>query len=84
MEGKYEDSVRNELRHYADAADAATRKIKHNLTDLALEIEDYSQHSAQYDLSIAEMDNSYEARKDDAGNVLYLSLIHISEPTRPY
>src|SRR5512142_2972599 len=72
MQGKYEDSVRAQLRHYADIADNATRKMKRHLTALATEVEAYIQHAPPGTLSTANMDDTYETRTDGNGNLLYI------------
>jgi len=66
------DSVRDDLKHYAAYVDANARKIERYSTTLAIEIEELNKNSAQYNLSIDNIDQEYSIQKDDFGNELYV------------
>jgi hypothetical protein len=71
MQGNYEDTVREQLRHYADVADNAARKMKRHLSALATEIEVIGRTPLDVP-STADMDDMYQSRTDGIGNVLYI------------
>jgi hypothetical protein len=66
------DSVRHDLRHYADYVDANAREIERNATNLAMKLEELNKTPESYNLSLDQMDKEYITKEDDFGNKLFI------------
>ena len=72
MKKLYRTSVREDLKHFARAADESARKTEQYATALALELEELNRNADQCELLRDEVSRPYDTRENECGDKLVI------------